>query len=60
MIPVIPWYARAPRTVGGRDGVFPMVLVPMFLVPMSVLLHVIALGKLRQGERSTCTRAGLH
>jgi hypothetical protein len=29
-------------------GVFPMVLVPMFLVPMSALLHAIALGKLRQ------------
>jgi hypothetical protein len=29
-------------------GVFPMVLVPMFLVPMSGLLHLIALGRLRQ------------
>ena len=29
-------------------GVFPMILVPMFAVPISVLLHLIALGKLRQ------------
>ena len=29
-------------------GVFPMVLVPTFAVPVSVLLHLLALGKLRR------------
>ena len=29
-------------------GVFPLVMVPMFLVPMSVLLHLIALARLQQ------------
>jgi hypothetical protein len=29
-------------------GVFPLVQVPMFAVPVSVLLHLIALGRLRQ------------
>ena len=29
-------------------GVFPLVLVPTFAVPVSVLLHLLALGKLRQ------------
>jgi hypothetical protein len=31
-------------------GVFPLVTVPMFLVPMSVLLHLIALGRLWQAR----------
>lgn len=31
-------------------GVFPLVMVPMFLVPMSVLLHLIALGRLWQAR----------
>lgn len=30
-------------------GVYPLVLVPTFLVPLSVLLHLVALGKLREG-----------
>ncbi len=29
-------------------GVFPMILVPIFAVPVSVLLHLLALGKLRR------------
>jgi hypothetical protein len=32
-------------------GVFPMVLVPTFAVPVSVLLHLIALGRLRREVR---------
>ena len=29
-------------------GVFPMILVPMYAVPLSVMLHVIVLGRLRR------------
>lgn len=29
-------------------GVFPMILVPIYAVPLSVILHVIVLGRLRQ------------
>jgi hypothetical protein len=32
-------------------GVFPMLLVPTFAVPLSIILHVIALGRLRRGAR---------
>ena len=32
-------------------GVFPMILVPTFAVPVSVLLHLLALGKLRREVR---------
>jgi hypothetical protein len=30
----------------GAMGVFPMILVPTFAVPVSVLLHLLALGRL--------------
>jgi hypothetical protein len=30
-------------------GVFPLILVPTFAVPISVLLHLIALTRLREG-----------
>jgi len=36
-------------------GIFPMFLVPAFAVPVSVLLHLIALGRLRREVR---TRSG--
>ncbi len=29
-------------------GIFPMILVPIYAVPLSIMLHVIALGRLRQ------------
>jgi hypothetical protein len=32
-------------------GVFPMILVPMFGVPVAVLLHVLALGRLLRERR---------
>ncbi|MFL5403686.1 MAG: hypothetical protein ACJ8BF_12785 [Gemmatimonadales bacterium] len=32
-------------------GVFPMIVVPTFTVPMSVLLHLVALARLRQSAR---------
>ena len=32
-------------------GVYPMILVPTFLVPMSVLLHGIALTRLLRGVK---------
>ena len=32
-------------------GVFPMILVPTFAVPASVLLHLLALGRLRREVR---------
>jgi hypothetical protein len=32
-------------------GVFPLILVPMFAVPMSVLLHILALGRLSQESK---------
>ena len=32
-------------------GIFPMILVPTFAVPVSVLLHLLALGRLRHGAR---------
>jgi hypothetical protein len=32
-------------------GVYPMILVPTFLVPMSVLLHGIALARLLRGVK---------
>lgn len=37
-------------------GVYPMILVPTFAVPVSVLLHLLALGKLRREVR---LRSGL-
>ena len=33
-------------------GVFPLILVPTFAVPLSVILHVIALARLRHGARA--------
>jgi hypothetical protein len=37
-------------------GVFPMLLVPAFLVPVSIMLHVIALVRLRKlGSATTAT-----
>ena len=33
-------------------GVFPLILVPTFVVPLSAILHVIALARLRHGARS--------
>ncbi|MFL5493413.1 MAG: hypothetical protein ACJ8DC_03410 [Gemmatimonadales bacterium] len=32
-------------------GAFPMILVPLFAVPLSIILHVIALGRLRLAHR---------
>jgi hypothetical protein len=32
-------------------GVFPMIIVPTFAVPLSIILHVIALRRLRQAHR---------
>ena len=32
-------------------GVYPLILVPTFAVPVAVLLHLIALGRLRQSRR---------
>jgi hypothetical protein len=32
-------------------GVFPLVLVPLFAVPISVLLHVLSLARLAAGRR---------
>jgi hypothetical protein len=32
-------------------GVFPMILVPTFAVPVSVLLHLLVLGRLRREVR---------
>jgi hypothetical protein len=37
---------RVPPAAG--MGVFPMILVPTFAVPVSVLLHLLALGQLRR------------
>jgi hypothetical protein len=34
-------------------GVFPLILVPTFAVPVSVLLHLIALGRLRSVKRAS-------
>jgi hypothetical protein len=31
-------------------GAFPLVMIPVFLVPLAVLLHLASLGKLRQTE----------
>jgi hypothetical protein len=33
-------------------GVFPLILVPTFAVPLSVMLHVVALGRLRREGRT--------
>lgn len=33
-------------------GVYPMILVPSFAVPMSVVLHLLALGRLRRESRA--------
>ncbi|HYH69836.1 MAG TPA: hypothetical protein VEX16_00855, partial [Methyloceanibacter sp.] len=33
-------------------SIFPLVLIPTFLVPISVLLHVASLAKLRQAGRA--------
>lgn len=41
--------SRVPST--GAMGVFPMILVPAFAVPVSVLLHVLALGGLLRDVR---------
>ena len=38
-------------------GVFPMFMVPAFLVPMSVVLHLVALGRLRTHAASRPARA---
>lgn len=46
--------ARVPPTAA--MGVYPMILVPTFAVPVSVLLHLLALGKLRREVR---LRSGL-
>lgn len=45
---------RVPPTAA--MGVYPMILVPTFAVPVSVLLHLLALGKLRREVR---LRSGL-
>jgi hypothetical protein len=47
--------ARVPPA--GTMGVFPMILVPTFAVPVSVLLHLLALGRLRRESRSGSFRA---
>jgi hypothetical protein len=44
--------ARVPSAAA--MGVFPMLLVPTFAVPLSVLLHLIALGRLRR-DAGLCT-----
>jgi hypothetical protein len=42
--------SRVPSAAG--MGVFPLILVPTFAVPLSVILHVIALARLRHGTRA--------
>jgi hypothetical protein len=42
--------SRVPSAAG--MGVFPLILVPTFAVPLSVILHVIALARLRHGARA--------
>jgi hypothetical protein len=34
----------------GAMGVFPLILVPTFAVPLSVILHVLALSRLRHAR----------
>jgi hypothetical protein len=41
-------------------GVFPMIVVPIFAVPISVILHLLALGRLRRAVHLRPSPLPLH